>query len=195
MTTLIDVPLLFILSLWTIQKIGHCYGYPLDRERDRQYVLAVLITAISGSLGLKARRLDRLHGLKDWFLEMTQEEIIADELVSLLFQLEIFEEIPGVGVVSGAALNLLFSRRVDTTARRVFQERWLRDNGKVSVIEPATAPSLVVAAGPAAVLSRAAHSAFYSIAFAVAFPVCLVTTLFRSIRAPSVAALPLGSPS
>ncbi len=58
-TTLIDIPLLFVLSLWTIQRIGHCYGYALDRERERQYVLAVLIIATSGSLGSKRERLDR----------------------------------------------------------------------------------------------------------------------------------------
>ena len=31
--------------------------------------------------------------------------------------------------------------RVNTTARRIFQERWLRDNGKVTEIEPAEAPA------------------------------------------------------
>ncbi|HKI16707.1 MAG TPA: EcsC family protein, partial [Isosphaeraceae bacterium] len=139
-TTVLDIPLLFVLSLRTIQKIGHCYGYALDSEGDRQYVLGVLITATSGSLDSKRERLDRLHGLKDWFFEMTQEEIVADELLSLLFQLEVFEEIPGIGIVSGAALNLFFSRKIDVTARRVFQERWLRDNGKVAGIEPAPAP-------------------------------------------------------
>jgi hypothetical protein len=178
-TTVADIPLLFVLSLRTIQKIGHCYGYPLDQPKDRHYVLAVLITATSGSLGLKRERLDRLHGLKDWFIEMTQEEVIADEFVSLLFQLEVFEPIPGIGLVSGAALNLFFSRKIDITARRVFQERWLRDNGKVTTIEPVAAPHHIIAVGPSSVLTRAAHSASYYISFGLAFPVCLVTSLFR----------------
>ena len=39
LTTLIDIPLLFILSLRTILKIGHCYGYPLDQRRDRHFVV------------------------------------------------------------------------------------------------------------------------------------------------------------
>ncbi len=178
-TTLIDIPLLFVLSLRTIQKVGHCYGFALDSAGDRQYVLGVLITATSGSLGSKRDRLDRLHGLKDWFLEMTQEEVVADELLSLLFQLEVFEEIPGIGTISGALLNLLFSRKIDITARRVFQERWLRDNGKVTVIEPAAAPLRINAHGPVAVLTRVAHSASYYAAFGLAFPVCLVRALFR----------------
>jgi hypothetical protein len=180
-TTLLDIPLLFVLSLRTIQKIGHCYGYALDQVGDRQYVLGILITATSGSLAAKRERLDRLHGLRDWFLEMTQEEIVADELLSLVFQLEVFEAIPGIGVVSGAALNLFFSRKIDITARRVFQERWLRDNGKVTVIEPAAVPRHIIALGPSAVLTRAAHSASYYVGFGLAFPVCLVTLLFRPV--------------
>lgn len=34
-------------------------------------------------------------------------------------------------IASGALLNLSFMRRVDVTARRVFQERWLKENGKI----------------------------------------------------------------
>jgi hypothetical protein len=180
-TTVADIPLLFVLSLRTIQKIGHCYGYALDQAGDRNYVLAVLITATSGSLGSKRERLARLHGLKDWFIEMTQEEVIADEMLSLLFQLEVFEEIPGIGIVSGAVLNLFFSRKVDITARRVFQERWLRDNGKVRAIEPAAAPRHSLALGPTAVLARAAHSTSYYVSFGIIFPVCLVRSLFRPV--------------
>jgi hypothetical protein len=182
-TTLADVPILFVLSLRTIQKIGHCYGYAFDDLRDREYVLGVLITATAGSLGLKRERLDRLHGLRDWLVEMTQEEIVADELLSLLFQIEVFEGIPGIGIVSGAALNVLFSRKIDITARRVFQERWLRDNGKIAAIEPAAAPLHIVATGASAALARAAHSASYYTSFAVAYPFCVVKLLFWRVAA------------
>ena len=53
LTTLIDIPLLFILSLWTILKIGHCYGYPLDQQRDRHFVLG---RADRGDFGNDLRR-------------------------------------------------------------------------------------------------------------------------------------------
>ena len=42
-----------------------------------------------------------------------EEEIIGQELASILFQLEMFEEVPGVGAASGALLNLAWIRRVD----------------------------------------------------------------------------------
>ncbi len=121
-TTLFDIPLLFVLSLRTILRIGHCYGYSLDHPHDRTFTLGVLIAATSGSLATKRKRLDQLREIKHLLVEETQEEILADEALSLLFQLEIFEETPGVGLISGALLNLAFVRRIDITARRVFQE-------------------------------------------------------------------------
>ena len=69
LTTLIDIPLLFILSLRTILKVGHCYGYSLDRRRDQHFVLGVLIAAVSGTLATKRHRLDRLHELEDWLIQ------------------------------------------------------------------------------------------------------------------------------
>jgi hypothetical protein len=181
LTTLIDIPLLFVLSLWTILKLGHCYGYPLNQPRDRQYVLGVLLAAISGSLDTRQERLKDLHELEEWLAVEAQEEIITEELLSLLFQLEIFEEIPEVGAVSGALLNMAFMRRVEITARRVFQERWLRDNGKVGEIAPAQAPAHKLATGWAGVLTRAAHFGGYWVGFGAALPVCVALSLLRPI--------------
>ena len=179
LTTLLDVPLLFILALRTIIKTGHCYGYPFHHRRGRHFALGVLIAAISGSLEVRRQRIHRLRELEDLLLEETQEEIVTEELLAFLFQLEVFEEVPGVGALSGAALNLSFLHRVDVTARRVFQERWLRDNGKVSVIEPAAAHPRALAAGWSGALGRAAYTACYGVGFGVALPVCMVEQLLR----------------
>jgi hypothetical protein len=178
LTTLIDVPLLFVLSLRTILKVGHCYGYPLDKKSDRHFVLGALIAAISGTLDTNKKRLDELHELEDLLIEETQEDILADELLSVVFQLEVFDGIPGIGTISGGLLNLAFMRRVDRTARRVFQERWLRDNGKVRSIapaEPAHARDQIM--GWRGTLRRALHSGSYAVGFSVALPVCVVGSL------------------
>jgi hypothetical protein len=178
LTTLIDIPLLFILSLRTIVKIGRCYGYPLDKPGDRRFVLGVLIVATSGSLAVRRERLYQLREIEEWLLEETQEEVLAEELASLLFQLEVFEGVPGVGAVSGAVLNLAFLHKVETTARRVFQERWLRDRGKVSVIEPAETHARALAIGWSGALSRAAYSSCYAVGFGMTLPVWLAIALF-----------------
>ena len=114
LTTLVDIPLLFILSLCTILKIGHCYGYSLDQRRDRHFVLGLLIAAISGTPETKRQRIDDLQELEDLLIEETQQEILAEEIMSILFQLEIFGAIPGVGTISGAVLNLTFMRGLKT---------------------------------------------------------------------------------
>jgi hypothetical protein len=134
---------------------------------------------MAGSLEARRERIHQLHELEDLLIEETQEDILTDEALSFLFQLEIFEDIPGVGTLSGAVLNWLFMRRVEETARMVFEERWLRDNGKVKSIEPAEAHPRHLAAGWAGTLNRVAYSGFYSLGFGVALPVYAVTSLFR----------------
>jgi hypothetical protein len=178
-TTLVDLPLLFTLSLRTIVRIGRCYSFPLDQERDRKFVLGVLIAAASGSLAVRLDRLGQLRDVEDWFLYETQEEVIASEAASLLFQLEIFEGVPAVGAISGALLNLAFIKRVEETSRRVFEERWLRDRGKVGVIEPQEIHPRALAHGWAGALTRVAHAGGYSVGFATALPFWLVTSLVR----------------
>jgi hypothetical protein len=70
-TTLLDIPLLLILSLRTILKVGHCYGYALDELDDRRYVISVLVASLSGSLESKRERVDLLHELEDLLFEQT----------------------------------------------------------------------------------------------------------------------------
>jgi hypothetical protein len=180
LTTAIDLPLLFVLSLRTILRVGHCYGYTLDHPNDQKFVLGILVAATSGSLATRRKRLDRLREVEHLLVEETEEEILADELLSLLFQLEIFAEVPGVGLISGALLNLLFIRRVDITARRVFQERWLEDNGKVHVIKPVDVHASQLVHGWRGAVGRLAYSSCYATSFGVSFPAYVVRSLFRS---------------
>lgn len=178
-TTLLDVPILFILGLATVRRIGHCYGYPLERKQDRHFVLGVMIAAMAGSLTLRRDRINRLREIEELLIEESEEEVLTDEAISFLFQLEIFEGIPGVGVISGGLLNWLFMRRLEETARMVFQERWLQDNGKVDVIEPAPTPAHYLVHGWAGNLHRIAHFSGYAIGFGTAFSSHAFAKMFR----------------
>jgi hypothetical protein len=178
LTTLFDIPLLFTLSIRTILKIGYCYGYELDQARDRAYVLGVLMAATSSTLDVRRTRLNQLREVEEMLLEETQEDVIAEEVASFLFQMEVFADIPGVGAVSGALLNLSFIRRVEITAIRVFQERWLRDQGKVDRVEPAEAHARALAGGWSGALRRAAYSGCYYVGFGLTFPAWYVASLF-----------------
>ena len=181
-TTIIDVPVLFVLSLRTIMKIGHSYGYPVDRQADQNFVMGVMIASLSASLETRLDRLKELREIEELLLEETQEEIVAQEALSLLFQLEIFEEVPAIGVISGAALNLVCMHRVSNTARRVFQERWLVDNGKVEWIEPLVAHDRHLVPGWSGALGRAAYSGCYSVSFAATLPAWVVFSMFRPVN-------------
>jgi hypothetical protein len=175
-TTALDIPLLFGLALRTIIKIGRCYGFPLDRPTDRAFVLGVFAAALSNSRERKQRILVRLRDIEELLLEEIQENLVVEEAASLLFQIEIFEEVPGVGAISGAFLNLAAIRRVDLTARHVFQERWLRANGKVGVIEPnpdANAGTVSSSSGWAGALARGLYASGYALGYGLALPALL----------------------
>ncbi len=178
LTTLLDIPLLFGLALRTIRKIGHCYGYALDDRRGRSLVIGILVTALSGSLQDRRERLERLRELEDMLVDETEEELVVQEVLNILFQLEAFEEVPGLGAISGAVLNVVVMNRVSVAARKVFQERWLRDAGKVEQIEPAEAPARVLAGGLGGVLGRLAYSGCYYVGYGAAMPVYVVAAVF-----------------
>ena len=181
-TTVLDIPLLMVLSLRTIRKIGHCYGYPLNDTQGRMRVLGTLLAGMSGSVKVRYERLQRLRELEDLVVKQTAEDVLTQEALSLLFQLEVFEEVPGIDIVSGAVINLLFMTRVEVTARRVFQERWLRDNGKVQHIEPAEVPAHVLAGGLSGALVRAGYAGCYCLGYGVALPSALLSTVFAPMN-------------
>ena len=143
-STLLDVPVLFVSALRAIIQMSHCYGYPSDQAADRYFNLGILTVATAGTVAIRLERLDQLQDLADLLVEETQVDVIRSELLSFLFQLELFEDVPGIGIASGTLLNMSFMRRVCVAVRRVFQERWLKDNGKVQAIAPAigSAPTL-----------------------------------------------------
>jgi hypothetical protein len=176
-TTLIDVPLLFGSALRTIVRIGYCYGYSGDGPNDRYFNLGVLTIATAGSLATRLERLDQLKDLEEILIEETQVDLIRSELLSFLFQLELFEEIPGVGVISGAVLNLSFMHRVDVTARKVFQERWLKDNGKIAEIAAAEEVPRNLAVGWSGLAGRAIYATTHKVAFAVALPAFAIASV------------------
>ena len=136
-TALLDVPLLFSLCLRTIIKTGHCYGYPLDRPSDKAWVLGALTVALADTRRRRTQLMERLRTIEELLLEEIQQDIVIEETASLLTQIEAFEDIPVFGAVTGGLLNLSVAHRTDVTARHLFQERWLRDNGKVHRINAA----------------------------------------------------------
>src|SRR4051794_6282458 len=61
-TETINVPVLLAATLRSIARIGHCYGYPLDTEIDRVYVLGILELSTVDDPG---QRLELFRQLRD----------------------------------------------------------------------------------------------------------------------------------
>ncbi len=189
-TTLLDVPLVFVLALRTIIKVGHCYGYRLDQWKDRPFVLGVFIVATSNTLEDRRARLKQLREMEQFMLVQAQVNMVSEEVLSFIFQLEIFEDIPGIGAVTGGLLNLTFMQRIEHTARRVFQERWLLDNGKIETeLRPADVPARQLARGWRGAMGRAVYGGCYYAGFGAALPLWLAVRALPFTGGPALAAI------
>jgi hypothetical protein len=136
LTALADIPLLLTASLRAIRRVGHCYGFPLESDADRRFVLAVLELANEdGAVGRGETRLGLWNpdGPPEF---STDGKTAVDEVEASVTDDIVLDSVPFLGDLSNLVLDYAFVRRADITARRVFQERWLRVNGKVESIPP-----------------------------------------------------------
>lgn len=125
-----DVFALMLIVLRAIRHTGHCYGYALDREEDRPYVLGVLMVACTKTPTERVEMLGKLSNIETWLMNETVEAVMIEGLSKQLIQIASLEAIPGIGAAFGSAANLLFSRHVTRSSRCIFQERWLRERDR-----------------------------------------------------------------
>ncbi len=131
-----DVGALAVVALRAIHCTGHCYGYPLNQAQDRSWILGVLLVVGTKSPTERLELLGKLQNVESWVLAETAEALAMERIGQLLVELASLEAIPGIGAIIGTGTNLFFIRQVLQAARCVFQERWLRGNGKVEWIAP-----------------------------------------------------------
>ena len=180
LTTLLDIPLLFVLSLGTIRKIGHCYGYPLDRHNDRPFVLGVLIAAMAGSLEIapnaaRPASRDRGHAHRGVpggprHRGATVAPLSARDLRGH----------PGGRHPLGCRVEL----GVHAAGRRdgpawSSRSAGCRTTARSSEIAPAEVHPLHLAGGWSGALNRVAYSGCYYLGFGVTLPVYAVASLLR----------------
>lgn len=135
---LFHVPAQLIAALRSITRVGHCYGYELDDALGHAVVLDILEIATLDTFEERQRLIERLHQAVDRhedaghgnedLLHRTSRNLIAEEAVDL---------IPVVGTAVSFLFDSQFMHSIDEAARRIFQERWLRDRGLVEEIPPA----------------------------------------------------------
>jgi EcsC protein family len=183
----LDVPILLEATIRVVRRIGHCYGFPLDSEYDRRFVLAILDIANEGAPAgqeeIRLRLWDPAGPTEKRPEGSDVTQAIQDSVVDDLP----IESIPVVGDVANLVLDYAFVRRADLTARRVFQERWLQANSKVESIPPSpefhrrSSIEGIVAVG-----SEVVYAGAYGVSFGVTFPTILAGLVVESVAPDSV---------
>lgn len=139
---LFHVPQQLIAALRSITRIGHCYGYTLESALDHAIVIDILEIAMLQDPEERKDVLAKLHAAIDQHAEEIEGEAdLVTRMTRNMLAEEAFDFIPVVGTAVSFLFDCNFMHAVDETARRVFQERWLRDNGRVTAIDPAVGMS------------------------------------------------------
>ena len=186
-TETINVPVLLAATLRSIARIGHCYGYPLDTEIDRVFVLGILELS---TVDDPARRLELFRQLRDLGtgarrLAPKGKPLSLEGVSSAMFEDLAFGAVPILGDVTSILMDYDFVRRVDITARRVFQERWLKDRGKLDEIFPAPESRRRSSLeGGADLLAQMAYVGSYGIAFGLTLPLAVIARARRPMTIP-----------
>jgi hypothetical protein len=183
-TEIASIPAEVLLALKSVHRVAGCYGYPLNGTQNQTLVLAVIGLSMIDEAEDRVRWCEKIrafeYGQGDQKDPQRLGGAIADDVRSEVID-EVVEElgtsvleqalggsVPLLGTAIGVVLDNRFIREVESTARCVFQERWLKDNGKIDEIAPVEGQRGVFAA-----LSQVAYATGYAAGFGVVFPVTL----------------------
>jgi uncharacterized protein (DUF697 family) len=147
----VDVPALVTLSLRTIEKIGICYGYECKTKEDEDFIMGILAAAGANSIEEKLGALMAIRAVETVLIKQTWKKMaenaaknqigkesviiglraLAKQLSINITKRKALAAIPYIGALIGGSMNAWYVRDIGWAARRVFQERWLRENGKI----------------------------------------------------------------
>ena len=176
----LSMELAIMYALKTVHTIGFCYGFTPEDPGERAYALGILQMASAGNMQEKQQANSSLNSVKDVLVEELVEEVIesATESVAQQAMEQVAEgSIPFLGVAVQGVTNAATTYFTGYVAKRAFQERWLRANGKVDRIaaDPQFARSRLRRAE--GVLAGAFYWPSYLVSFAVTYPVYLLASL------------------
>lgn len=143
-TEIAALPLMLRASLHAVVRIGHCYGFKLESPEDHKYVLGIMELATVDEPEKRQALRQRLYELVEMKQRSRRRKPVEDigmlGVEENLVEDMAIEAVPLIGDFASFILNNTETHRLDVTARRVFQERWLRAHGKVKRIPPSSEP-------------------------------------------------------
>lgn len=131
------IPVLLAGALRVIHRVSQAYGYQIEQQRDKQLMLHILALSTSDSPRERSQAMANYQRqIEQSFLNQAVEESAQEALQRAVLGAELGMLIPGFSIAFNAYLNREFVVKAGATAKRVFQESWLRDRGKVTWISP-----------------------------------------------------------
>jgi hypothetical protein len=186
-TELLDIPIEVMNALRSIRRIAACYGYPLDRTHSQTLVLLILGLSVIEDADERREAERRIwmivdginpdEGHADAIREIEDEMI--EEIGATVLENKLEESIPIVGALVGVILDNVFIHNVEITAKRIFQERWLRDKGKVESVAPVESSAF----SRESIRHRVRFTCYvtgYTVGFSLAFPAILAAKVGRA---------------
>lgn len=182
---LLFIAVLMAAAIRAVRRIGHCYGYRLDSELDREYVLGILELSTIDDPAERQRMRERLRRLIHR-ADTTEPSIGLEGVKKALAKDFALKAVPVVGDVAAFGLDYGFLRRAGVAARRVFQERWLRHHGKIAEISPASSSRRTQTLHVAGeVTGSLAYMGTYAMGFVAALPVAAAWRLASRLPNPA----------
>ena len=156
-------------------RVAACYGFGTEEDHEREYIFGVIMIAAASTLEEKQHAIITVGKVEDLILEDAFEEILEDKITEQIFQSGRLSSIPAIGILAGAVQFATITQHVAQVAKYVFQERWLRVNGRLlSRIEPqqGLARPFYQRAGDG--VASTAYWSTFGIGFLVSVPVMLL---------------------
>lgn len=145
---MIDIPSIVTMGLRVIYKIGLCYGYEFNDCDDKSIILEIMSVASANTMKEKnasllvLKQMNNLIAKTAW-KRMAQTGALGATIITIknlakqiginITKRKALQAIPAIGAGVGASMNANYINDIAWAARRTFQERWLIDNGKISV--------------------------------------------------------------
>lgn len=167
---LISVKAVMGHCLQTVHTIGYCYGFGTTEPHERDYVLGIMLIASASNLKEKQQAIVTLGKVEDMIFEETFEELMQDAVAEQILASTGFSAIPLIGILAGAAESARSTQQLVKIARFMFQERWLRENGKVTRIAPDPHFARFLPRRVAEQVSSAVYWASFGATFLIAVP-------------------------
>jgi hypothetical protein len=131
------VPAMLFGALRAIHRVSQAYGYAFEPEPEQRLMIGILSLSTAATPEQRQQAMEGYRRqIESSFFAYAVEESAHKALQRAVFGAELGAWVPGFNIAFNAYLNRQFVTRAGVAAKRVFQERWLRDRGKVVWIAP-----------------------------------------------------------